>query len=96
MKLCDVLEMIMPAIDMGVTVEVMSTNMINLNVQAKSHCHLEIMPDGTVMARRRYDEDMAVRDFEDVLLAVSQCTHGRNFINHNWFTVLDHHGYSLT
>lgn len=88
--------LLVPAFDAGCPVElkVKDGKMIaNLNTGAKSYCHLANI-DGQVKALMRYGKVETITSFEDVLLAVHSCGHGRSFFDQKWEALLLERGYT--
>jgi len=86
----DILKLLEPALRRGLVFKVYierAVACVDLDTRAKSECILKKTPMG-IKAFMRYDVVKPVQDFNDVLLAVQDCAHGRTFFNEDWVRVL--------
>jgi len=56
---------------------------LDLNTGMKSDLRL-YYESGEYIARMRYGEEMVICDFNDLRYAISQCKHGRDYMNTAW------------
>lgn len=87
----DILEIIKRVIKGGVEVTLSWSDdslWVNLNTQAKSHCHLECKENGDIIAHRRYGRVDKVQDFTHLCQMVADCRHGRTYFSSDWMNLL--------
>lgn len=61
----------------------------NLNTGMKSHLHIRFEESKQcIVYRARYDETGVITDWEDLMIVVRRCDHGRGFANHVWQDIL--------
>lgn len=61
----------------------------DLNTGMKSHLHITF-DEGAECARyrARYDETGTIEDWDDLMIVVRDCDHGRGFANYAWHEIL--------
>lgn len=61
----------------------------NINTQAKSELRLELLPDGSYLGHCRYGKIIRdIKDLRDVVNAVRDCMHGRDYVSQAWLDVM--------
>lgn len=61
----------------------------NLNTGMKSHLHVKYNEDlQRAEYRARYDTRGVITDWDDLMIVVRECDHGRGFANSTWFDIL--------
>ena len=67
----------------------------DLNTFMKSHLHVKYNEDlQRAEYRARYDATGVITDWDDLMIVVRECDHGRGFANSAWLDILqgDQHG----
>lgn len=94
MMLNDALQLVKPALDKGIELEIKSQDgiiCIDMNTRAKSECVLKLEDCG-IVAHRRYDRVDPVESFEQLMLLIRDCSHGRDSFNVDWLELMDEYG----
>ena len=61
----------------------------DLNTGMKSHLHIKYDDARqTAEYRARYDTTGVITDWDDLMIVVRECDHGRGFANSTWFDIL--------
>ena len=61
----------------------------DLNTGMKSHLHIKYNEDLQITEyRARYDATGVITDWDDLMIVVRECDHGRGFANIAWFDIL--------
>ena len=61
----------------------------DLNTGMKSHLHIKFNEQtNTADYRARYDETGVITDWDDLMIVVRSCDHGRGFANSVWLDIL--------
>lgn len=66
-------------------------SVIDLNTLGKSQCELEIKTDH-ILAKMRYDNNVIVKSYEDILDCVESCIMGRDYFSLTWLNILKQNG----
>lgn len=76
------------------TIEYLNNYCIDVNTGMKSHMYVTEL-NGELVAYRRYQRVDTFSSFDELVGLVSECTHGRDFMNEQWANLLTKKGYSL-
>ena len=90
--LIELLEILEPAIKAGIELNVgydyESKYYVNINTGMKSECIIYV-DEEYYIAKCRYDTVYKIHTFDDVLYAVSNCGHGRDYGCAKWMKLIE-------
>lgn len=82
-----ILQAIQKGVDITLSMRSEGTIVYNLNTETKSHIHAVVQDDSLLLALR-YNEQMVVSTWDELLDAVEHAKHGRDYINYTWDKIL--------